>query len=307
MIRAKTLFNIWSLVCAAILIFLLKACNSTPPSVASLQPNQELISPNTSFQVADPLKQGYQIDLKFETPIPLSQRLAFEQAANRWEQVIVADLPNVFSIQEGEFVDDLLINVRIRRIDGSNGILGLAGPTTLRIGSGLPAAGVMEFDRADLETLESIGQLELVILHEMLHVIGFGTIWDRRNFNLTNGILFPRYTGRQGASSYRDVFNLDFFAGRTVPLEPFGGAGTRGSHWSEGVFGNELMTGFLNGGSNPISSVTIASLADLGYQVDARQAELFNPTVQRQSQPLGHCQVLNDLPIEWVEEISANF
>ena len=32
--------------------------------------------------------------------------------------------------------------------------------------------------------------------------------------------------------------------------------------------GNELMTGFLNQGSNPLSAITSASLRDLGYVVN---------------------------------------
>jgi hypothetical protein len=44
--------------------------------------------------------------------------------------------------------------------------------------------------------------------------------------------------------------------------------GTRDGHWSESVMGNELMTGFLNNSSNPLSAITSASLRDLGYVVN---------------------------------------
>ena len=44
--------------------------------------------------------------------------------------------------------------------------------------------------------------------------------------------------------------------------------GTRDGHWSEAVMGNELMTGFINSGSNPLSAMTGASLRDLGYVVN---------------------------------------
>jgi hypothetical protein len=39
------------------------------------------------------------------------------------------------------------------------------------------------------------------------------------------------------------------------------------------VFRNELMTGFINAGANPLSSVSFASLQDIGYMVDARRAD----------------------------------
>lgn len=33
------------------------------------------------------------------------------------------------------------------------------------------------------------------------------------------------------------------------------------------------MTGFLGAGNNPLSEISIAALADLGYQVDRTQAD----------------------------------
>lgn len=53
-----------------------------------------------------------------------------------------------------------------------------------------------------------------------------------------------------------------------------------GDHWrltTSGVLlGNELMTGFLDAGTNPLSSLTIASLQDLGYEVSFDAANQFS-------------------------------
>ena len=54
-----------------------------------------------------------------------------------------------------------------------------------------------------------------------------------------------------------------------------GGPGTRDGHWRETVFHNELMSGFISEPGNPLSRITAASLADLGYQVDLDAAEPF--------------------------------
>ena len=54
-----------------------------------------------------------------------------------------------------------------------------------------------------------------------------------------------------------------------------GGPGTRDSHWRNSVFLNELMTGSLSFRANPLSRVTLASLADLGYDVDLDGADDF--------------------------------
>ena len=40
-----------------------------------------------------------------------------------------------------------------------------------------------------------------------------------------------------------------------------GGAGTRDGHWRESVLANELMTGWINAGSNPLSVLSVRSLA----------------------------------------------
>ena len=61
-----------------------------------------------------------------------------------------------------------------------------------------------------------------------------------------------------------------------VPIETQGGAGTARAHWSEAVFDSEMMTGWLDtapkGGmvADPLSTITTASLKDLGYVVATR-------------------------------------
>jgi hypothetical protein len=60
-----------------------------------------------------------------------------------------------------------------------------------------------------------------------------------------------------------------------VPVENTGGPGTRDGHWRESIFRNELMSGFIGASGNPISRVTVASLEDMGYQVDLNAAEPY--------------------------------
>ncbi len=60
-----------------------------------------------------------------------------------------------------------------------------------------------------------------------------------------------------------------------VPVANTGGPGTREGHWRESVFGNELMTGFLDGGINPLSRVTVGALEDMGYEVNYDAADEF--------------------------------
>src|SRR5258708_39129929 len=69
----------------------------------------------------------------------------------------------------------------------------------------------------------------------------------------------------------RSIFFLFFFFNDTATTEIYTLSlhdALPISHFRESVFGNEVMTGYLNNGANPLSRVTIASLADLGYQVN---------------------------------------
>ena len=62
----------------------------------------------------------------------------------------------------------------------------------------------------------------------------------------------------------------------SVPVDNTGGAGTRDAHWRESIFTSELMTGYVGPGAHlPLSRLTVASLADLGYQVNMEAADPF--------------------------------
>ncbi len=221
---------------------------------------------------------GYNIDLVL-SGFSTSQRAIFEQAAARWEQIILGDLPDVS--YQGAIIDDVQIVASAVTIDGPGGILGQAGPDLLRAGSLLPAHGIMQYDIADLAGLESSGALLGVIVHEMAHVLGFGILWDNLNLLAGTSTSDPRFTGTRAVAEYNRIFGL---SGTSVPVEAGGGAGTRLSHWRESTFGTELMTGWYNSGRiNPLSSVTVGSMGDLGYVVDMHAADPYTPSLTQMS------------------------
>src|SRR5206468_3798545 len=113
-------------------------------------------------------------------------------------------------------VDDLLINASAVGIDGRGNILGQAGPDRFRSGSLLPYHGVMQFDTADLAAMESNGTLLSVILHEMGHVLGVGTLWDAKGLIAGAGTSNPTFTGAQAVAAYHAIFGT---VASGVPLE----------------------------------------------------------------------------------------
>jgi hypothetical protein len=60
-----------------------------------------------------------------------------------------------------------------------------------------------------------------------------------------------------------------------VPVENSGEEGSADAHWRESVLRRELMTPGLNSGTNPLSAISIQSLADIGYRVDVTQADSY--------------------------------
>jgi hypothetical protein len=95
-------------------------------------------------------------------------------------------------------VDDLVILANLTAIDGPGAVLGAAGPCLIRVSGNLPAVGQMRFDIDDLELLEVSDVLGAVILHEMGHVLGIGTLWSLQDLladpSLSGGT-DPHFTG----------------------------------------------------------------------------------------------------------------
>lgn len=253
--------------------------------------SNEIIAPegasNRSTSAAGDDRGRFNISLKFITSVTDQQRQVFDDAAARWERIIIKDVPSITGtipsafngfppVLNDETVDDIIIEVAIANIDGQGGILGQAGPRFYRNVDLLPVTGVMFFDVADLDFLDQLDLFEEVIVHEMGHVLGVGTAWA--NFGRTlrqdpNGN--PYFNGKTANTHWNAEGGTDF-----LPIENMFGPGTRLSHWRESVLRNELMTGFINRGVNPLSRITAGSMRDLGYgtAVVGEQYELVRGT-----------------------------
>ncbi len=248
---------------------------------------------------------GFDISLRFVNMPSANQLTTFGQAATRWETIITGDLSNIanFSSAAGscnspnaiqEALDDLIIIVRLENIDGAGAVLGSAGPCLVRT-AGLTALGSMRFDTSDLPSLEAAGSFGSVILHEMGHVLGIGTLWNSKGFlqlaSTTSAKQDTHFNGPEAIAGFNVVGGTNYTGagqqvpgGAKVPVENCTnntpttcGGGTINSHWREGVLKSELMTGYLGSSvtGNPLSVLTIGSLKDIGYVVDLNQADSF--------------------------------
>lgn len=217
----------------------------------------------------------FQITVRFpDNSLTATQKRVFEVAAARWSEIITGDLPDVTIA--GRIIDDVEIEATAPRIDGSGGILGGAAPTAFRTtGSRLPYQGIMEFDSADVASMESNGTFTGVILHEMGHVLGIGSLWSDKSLVINRNTPDPLYIGVNGLREYRTLAATPSATG--VPVEAGGGPGTALAHWRESVFRTELMTGYAerSGVRMPISRLSIGALEDLGYTVAYAAADPY--------------------------------
>jgi hypothetical protein len=268
---------------------------------------------------------GYNITVRYLSDLTNAQLLAFAEAELRWESLVTGDLPDVNDnlganecgpnpATSGPF-DDLTIFVTVQTIDGPGAVLGQAGPCFVRIPGDLTVVGRMQFDVEDVELLEDEGSLQAVILHEMGHVLGFGTLWGPQFFDLLQDPSDPdpvppladtHFTGAQALAAFNAAGGTTY-TGAKVPVMNIGGAGTVNSHWRDEVFDPELMTGFLGPGPTPLSAISVRSLQDLGYTVSVAGADPFtlSPALRIAGQQRGR-QLTNDIIGDPVRRITAD-
>ena len=247
---------------------------------------------------------NYAIDLRYVgTPPAAAVQSAFTAARTRWQQVIVGDIPDVGtgtsagpgSCSEASFpdtrntsIDDVIIYAEIKPIDGAGQILGQAKPCFSF--QGKTVIGYMKFDSADLDAMIANGSLNEVIVHEMGHVLGLGTLWESFLTRYPGSTGQPaatdtgwirttdvRWTGESGNSWHSvatgtggaEVENCE----TGVPSSC--GPGTWLGHWREETYKNELMTGYISATGNPLSRITIGALSDMGYVVNFGAADAY--------------------------------
>jgi hypothetical protein len=246
------------------------------------------------------VRTQYKIDVRFfGRTLSSSDQALFKNAAARLRGAIIGALPPVTTSNTDvaghcsatgvapltETIEGVVIFASIDSVDGKGKILALSGPCYIRSNAGQydyrTSIGVMKFDSADFGSLAASGNLQEVITHEMMHVVGFGTFWDSSAKNLLINDSTPAtsstaaYIGAGGIAGCQALGAVVTCA-HSVPVEGTqGGPGTLYSHWRESTFGNELMTGFIQRGPNPLSIMSIRSLEDLGYTVNPAAADAY--------------------------------
>lgn len=268
------------------------------------------------------------ITLDFDAGMSDIQRQTFTDAAAYWNSAITGFKAPYIYETDGATVTTvpptLTITASIPSIDGVGGVLGQAGPVgqvfaDFTYGDNdnvtpnptyaryYTKTGVMSFDSADVAAMIANNTFFGVVLHEMAHVLGIGTLWAMNTqYGVGNPMYDPSaasntgmlgepvgaYTGQYALAKWISEFGQ---TGATyVPVEKGGGSGTADGHWNEADGGSiavgpvsnltgldvsdELMTGWASD-QFFVSEMTLGSLEDLGYDVDYSKAGIVDHVV----------------------------
>jgi hypothetical protein len=235
----------------------------------------------STSQASPPRGSGeYAISFRFLSSITAQQQASFTYAAARLGKMLTTNLQSVTTtpalrcqLAPNEILptvlDEMFIFVKIVNIDGVGTVLGQASPC-LEDRDGFPRVGYIEFDTADVSQMITENTFDAVVTHEMMHILGIGTLWEDKKF--VRGTTDPRYHGQFGAEALAQINGA--YMG-TPAVQDVGGDGTALSHWRDAVFGDEMMTAFLSASFQPVSRMTVEAFRDLGYTVDATTADSF--------------------------------
>lgn len=250
--------------------------DSTVEDTTAVAP-EDTVAVDTPADLPDSL--SFNIELVYLNDDLTEEDIALvEEMASLWEQVIIGDLPDYelehelfwdfeqdgrVVAEKGQIIDD--IRIYVATLPPQEGAYGATlwerwEGELFKGDPGLPAIGAIWIK--SLTTLREIGyphveqETRRVIAHEMGHALGIGTT-PRWNALVKQKDGQYYFDGPQAIEAWNAAGGASY-EGNKVPF------GDAGGHWDDLLF-NDIM---VNGAFDiRISSVTVAALADIGYEV----------------------------------------
>ncbi len=219
------------------------------------------------------------VDGDGQNPLPYRVQRSMERVAARWRTVIrsappgesvqlaIGECRNLTAVSQ--FVTGVRVLIRADSIRSA--IAAFGGPCAIR-SNGLPLLGTIQLNSYYFSTY-SDRKLDDLILHEVGHVLGFGSIWERGGrpgLVIDSASLDPIFVGPNAITAFTKLGGSARFTGRPVPLEL-----RVQSHWRTPTFAAEVMSPSLTVAPQPMSSVTVAALKDMGWNVELEAYEEY--------------------------------
>ena len=237
---------------------------------------------------------SFHITLDFGDGFSEEWRSAIRYAADRWEQIIVADYPlstpSGCNISTTGQVDDIIIRFEWETLSPSHS-LGAARVCSTVSTSGFPGQRT-NGGKVSLQALDGVWDREgpsdpffadLVLLHEIGHVVGIGSGSSWQNSGWIVRGTRPHFTGPNATAQFQRLQRSRYDSALArgvngVPLE------NDGVHWRTSAYAvdspvatytvhDDLMAMLDRIAFNKITAITVGALDDIGYQVDYTQVE----------------------------------
>jgi hypothetical protein len=180
-------------------------------------------------------------------------------------------------------VDEILIFTQRRDIV-ETGVVARGGPCANRVINGFitpfTAVGLLTLDPTESAIADQAGLLEDVYIHHLGHVLGFGTGWWALANPLNPSLpespgLDTHFDGETARAAFAFAGGVAATGATPVPVANSAIPRSADVHWRESSLGTELMTGVINAGDNPFSSISIGAMHDLLYTVDPSAADPY--------------------------------
>ena len=230
---------------------------------------------------------NFQIDIGLINEDAHALRSRVHLAADRWARIVrgtdledIAWEPGTVSCGGLEYdypndvLDDLFVMIDVQDFDGGPGAGVRSTVCGYRYPSMLPMIGAIIVDNGE-RAPEAADEL---LLHGFGHMLGISGSWKMldllRNPSSEDEGADTHFVGERAIAAFVAAGGASY-QGAKVPVENSRTYGTPDGHWRESVFDTELMTSLLQVGADPISAITIQSLADIGYTVDVELSDVY--------------------------------
>jgi hypothetical protein len=214
----------------------------------------------------------------------MTQRLTdlFTAMKNKLESIITNDISPSFNYTtkhkcyglnwtvqaEHKLVDDLLIFIDAKPFDGV-----ASGGPCYGSNDGYSRVGLINVNVDILKNYVNNPNDRFTLgmmLHEALHVIGIGTLWNK--FKVVEPLIEPKFYNGTNLDKEFKMRTNNYSIGNKVLIEQDFGPGSAYAHFDECAYGNEIMTPVAD--NDPVFSwMTCSALKDLNYTININNCD----------------------------------